>query len=315
MRCSPTCGDVEGGPLLKGRLTILLMMLMCAACARPTPPVAARLVDQYRPEMVEGRAAESPPRPRTEWRFDGPADAKAPTHGWEAGPGAAELAVKDGVLVGRATDDMPLLHLERKSGLDDRDTLHAVHVRLRVSEGTQLALAYRDAEKVDLAEDAKRAREMPWRLNTPILPGEMRTYILDARALPGPPASSDLRHLLLRPTNAKGARFEIESVRLVFRKEHLAEVPSGVSWQGLSGIYRETVVSRSPETLKVSMKLPARPWLDLGVGTVEDGPAKFRVTVRAAGHKEEQTLLERTVTKPQRWEDALVDLAPLRGAM
>ncbi len=296
----------------KRRQTILLLAVTCAACARPTPPVAARLVDQYRPDMVEGRAAESPPRPRTEWRFDGPSDMKPPTRGWEAGPGAADVTVKDGLLSGRATDDLPLLHLERKTGLDDRDTLHEVHVRLRVSDGSELALAYRDSEQVDMAEVVKLARELPWRLKTPILPGEMKTYVLDART-PGPPTSADIRHVFLRPTNVKDARFEIESIRFVFRKEHLGEVPSGVSWQGLSGIYRETLVSRSPETIRMSLKVPARPWLDLGVGTVEDGPVTFRVAVRPAGRGTDETLLEHTVTKPQRWEEAPVDLERFAG--
>ncbi len=238
-------------------LTLATALSCGAACSRPTPPIATRLADAYRPELVAGRVAEPQPRPRTEWRFDGSGDAKAAAQGWEAGPGAADVAVKDGVLLGRTTDDLPFLHLERKAGLDDRDTLHEVHVRLRVSAGSELGITYADSEKVDLAEAAKRTRDLPWRLlKTPILPGEMRTYVMDARKLPAPPASADLRHLLLVPTNVTGAAFEIESVRLVFRKEHLAEVPSGVSWQGLSGIYRETLVSRSPEAIRMTLELP-----------------------------------------------------------
>jgi YebC/PmpR family DNA-binding regulatory protein len=61
--------------------------------------------------------------------------------------------------------------------------------------------------------------------------------------------ASEIRHVLVRPTDSPGANFAIESVRLVFRKEHLASIASGPSWQGLSEVYRETLVSRSPETL------------------------------------------------------------------
>jgi arylsulfatase A-like enzyme len=236
------------------------------------------------------------------------------TRGWEAGPGAADLFLREGRLVGRATDDLPILHLERTSGLEDKDLLHEVEIRLRASAGNELAFTYRDTEKVDLDDVAKRARQLPWRLTCPIIPGaEARTYVLDARRLPAPPSSADIRHLLLRPTNARGARFEIESVRLVFRREHLAAVPSGRGWQGLSGIYRETLVSRSPETIRVSLRLPARPRLELALGTVDDGPVTFRVGLRRPHRGREDTLLERTVTTPQRWEDATLDLSLFAG--
>jgi len=125
--------------------------------------------------------------------------------------------------------------------------------------------------------------------------------------------TSRTRHIFLKPTDRAGATFEIESVRIISRKEHLAGVASGVGWQGLSEVYRETIVSRSPETLRLRVDLPARARLDLGVGTVEDSPVTFRVGVRAAGAVEDTALLERTVTRPHRWEEAPVDLAAFAG--
>jgi arylsulfatase A-like enzyme len=118
--------------------------------------------------------------------------------------------------------------------------------------------------------------------------------------------SADTRHVLLRPTDAEGAEFEIESVRLVFRKEHLASIPSGVGWQGLEEIYRESIVSRSPETLRFSLRVPENAFFDLALGTVEDGPVTFKV---AASDIE----LERTLTTPNRWEELTLDLSPLAG--
>jgi hypothetical protein len=55
---------------------------------------------------------------------------------------------------------------------------------------------------------------------------EMQTYSLEP---PAPVTGSRIRHILIRPTDIAGAEFAIESVRLVFRREHLASVPSGVS--------------------------------------------------------------------------------------
>ena len=81
----------------------------------------------------------------------------------------------------------------------------------------------------------------------------------------------------------KGARFEIESIRLIFRKEYLVGIPPGIGWHGLSKVFRETLVARSPETIRMRIEIPARPWLDLAVGTIEDGATTFRVSVGRPG--------------------------------
>jgi arylsulfatase A-like enzyme len=120
------------------------------------------------------------------------------------------------------------------------------------------------------------------------------------------------KHLLIRPVSVAGATFEIESVRMVSQKEHRASVPSGIGWQGLGSIYRETIVSRSPETVSFDVDLPANSWLDLNIGTAEPGPVTFQVTAIQGG--QERTLLERTVTTPHRWDPAPVDLSELSGA-
>jgi arylsulfatase A-like enzyme len=296
------------------QLEAIMLLCFAAGCtARPPQgPAAVRLVDVYKPAAVEGRPATLAPRPRVEWRFDGPGSGKlAATRGWEAGPGVAGLAVRDGRLVGRSNSDFPMLHLVRTSGLEDRDILHAFEVRARASVAGRLSVTGRAAEKIDLAEVQKRALDSPWRMSTPVVAGEMRTYTLETRALPGAITAADTRHILVRPIDAKGASFEIESVRLIFRKEHLSAVPSGLGWQGLSEVYRETLVGRSPEVIRLAVTLPARPWLDLGVGTVEDEPVTFRVAVQDGSA--EKTLLEHTVTTPHRWEPATVDLAAFAG--
>jgi len=125
--------------------------------------------------------------------------------------------------------------------------------------------------------------------------------------------SSAIRHIFVRPSDAVGARFEIRAVRLVFDREQLAETPVGVSWRGLGGVFHESVVTRSPETISIPLTLPARPWLDLSVGTMDDTPATFRVEAQVLGSADAQVLLERTVTTPDRWERAPVDLTSLAG--
>src|SRR5258708_22916431 len=76
--------------------------ILCAALATlecgPGPaPIAIRLVDTFRPELVLGRSpASSSPLPRTEWRVDAaPAGGRGPPEGGGARPGAVGLAARD----------------------------------------------------------------------------------------------------------------------------------------------------------------------------------------------------------------------------
>ncbi len=299
-------------------LLVLCLALVWAGCSGGSDSLAIRLVDEFKPDMVEGRVeAGGRDLPRTEWKFDGSLSkpkGNAATYGWQGGSGVSGFGVRAGNLAGRSTDDFPLIHVERTSGLEDDDLLHAVEVRMKASAGSNLAFAGRASETVDIAKAVEQARRNPWRASTPIVAGDqMKTYTIRP---PRPVASSEIRHVLLRPTDAKGARFEIESIRLIFRKEYLAGIPPGIGWHGLSKVFRETLVARSPETIRMRIEIPARPWLDLAVGTIEDGATTFRVSVGRPGDREGnsvETVFERTVTTPHRWEPARVDLSEFAG--
>jgi arylsulfatase A-like enzyme len=70
--------------------------------------------------------------------------------------------------------------------------------------------------------------------------------------------------------------------------------------------------------MRFPLLLPASPWLDLNVGTVEDGPVTFRVSAEVGGSSQfgepsSVLLLERTVTRAHRWEPAGVDLSSFAG--
>jgi arylsulfatase A-like enzyme len=140
----------------------------------------------------------------------------------------------------------------------------------------------------------------------------MRTYRLAVgnSFITGGMALADIRHLMVRPTDEAGAEFEIESVRLIFRSEQLAGVATGVGWHGLSEIWREALVTRAPATVSYGLELPDRPWLDLSVGIIEDGPLTFEVR---AEDGEREVAVSRTVTTRDRWEPLSVDLASLAG--
>ncbi len=293
------------------RLPTALALGALAGCAPPPegPPVV-RLVDLFPQATIEGAAETATASDDGGWRFDAePEPGGDATRGWRAGSGVEALGVRDGRLAGRSTGDFPVIHAERAGGEDDEDLLHAVELRLRVSAGGEVSLAFSDDEELNLEEVLGRARIFPWSTTAELEPGDaVKTYTVR----PGfDVASSEIRHVLLRPTDAEGAEFELESLRLVFRREHLAEAGAGIGWHGMSDVYREAIATRAGETARWRLALPARPRLDLALATVEAGPVTFRVAIEADGA--EHVVLERTLTTPHRWEPVTVDLAAFAG--
>ena len=196
------------------------------------------------------------------------------------------------------------MHVERTAGFDDQHLLHAVEVRLSVSAGANLSISFAGDEELDLGPILERAAIFPWSTKTSLAPGdEVRTYTLR----PGSEVSAaGTRHVLLRPTDAEGADFAIESVRLIFRQEHLAASPAAVGWHGMSNIYRESITARDAQTVRFSLTLPSRPWLDLALASIEDGPVTFIATIERG--EERRVVLQRTVSTANRWEPLAVEV-------
>jgi len=292
----------------------------CRARGPEAPAAPIRLVDLYKPVPA---ASASPTGvdlpPPVEWRFAAataaapgrtPASTLAKPPAWTAGPGIQGLAVHDGRLVGRTSAGVALIDLERPPS-DDRDVVHEIQVRMRASAGSNLSVVLRPTEKVDLKLETDILPIIPAPFNSPLVAGEeMRTYVL--RTTASLPASFS-RHVMIVPTDAPGATFEIESVRVVTRREHLASVNAGLGWHGMSEVYREALVARAPDALEFEVHMPARPRLELAVGTIENVPVTFRVVAAGVRGGKGGPLLERTVTTAHRWETATVDLADLAG--
>ncbi len=266
-------------------------------------PVAIHLVEEFKPENVEGTPQEvvtAPPR--TEWRFDGsvpsPSSEKNPaTLGWRVFEGVADLQLRDGRLVGHCTSAHPVVRAEMASRSDDTDLLHSIEIRMCASAGANMGIGCFDD-----------SNDFVGLFVTPIIgDGEIRTYAIKSRRYP---AASKIKHVRIRPTDANEATFEIEHVRLIFRKEYLASIPSGASSQGLSRIYRQTLIAQTPEVIQFPLTLPDRPWLDIALGTVDDGPVTFQVEINPlADSAKSIALLRRTITTPRCWEPVKVDLS------
>lgn len=301
---------------------VVLVAVLGASCGGTPEPVALRLLDLFDAATIE-QTVEVEPLERTEWRFDGEGTIAAPeppeddeeaedfedrsaTVGWAAYHDVEGLEVRDGRLVGTA-GELPLLHATRPEELDESDLLHAVEITMRVSGGTRIGVTFNGARELDEERVLRGIRRAP----TPALfaelePGDdVQTYTLQdiARSF----SIAGIRHLLIQPTDEAGATFEIESVRLIPRTEHLRSVTSGPGWQGLGEVYRETIVSRAPERITIGLELPERPWLDIAVGTIEADPVTFNVAIDGQG------FWRRTVTLPGRWETRRLDLGDYAG--
>lgn len=281
--------------------------VICSAlplgCDRSEPSIEpVRLVDRF----VEARVSGTPGTTRsdyapTQWLFDD-SDATA----FRVVQGVEALRVDGGVLTGRTTSKQPILVAERAGDVPDGEYLYAVEVRGRVSDGARMSVYFDDGPTLVLGRAIGDEFGI---LSTPIPAGdELRTYVMRATF---EREVSTLDRILLIPTDVAGAEFEIESVRLVFRREHLNSIPSGVGWHGMSEIYRETIVSRSPERLRFEVTLPAAPSLELAVGTTEEGRVTFNVNVvPSAG---EARTMSVDVSEPHAWHEERLELSGLAG--
>jgi arylsulfatase A-like enzyme len=287
-----------------GRFAILLgvvFAVLSAGCGAPSDgvPDRQRLVDDFRNEWIRDTVPGAGVPEPTEWRFDSSAE------GWTALRGIADLRVEDGHLVGRTTDAAPILALDVPGGFRLDDAVHEVLVTMHASAGERVSAHFIGAEPTEIDAAVQAGAPVPW-----FHSAERTESIVRIRPIL-PVTGYGMHRLLLKPSDAVGATFKIDSIRVLFRNERLASIPSGIGWHGLEEIYRETVVARVPETLRWPLTLPLAPRLSLDLGTLQGRPLTFRVTVE--GLDGEREVLRRTVTTALRWEAAEVDLTPWAG--
>lgn len=297
------------------RLRGVLSALVLAACSTEAPappgPLAISLLDRWSESVVDSPTPSPTSPPRAELRFDGSGllDVR-----WRALEGIDRLRVEDGKLTGRATSATPMILLEVTEPLGIEDRLWSVEVRLAASQGERLGIHPVTETGPPLPVIVARAAE--WPLSSPLGPaGEASTVTVElakvfTRDLPV--GKTAVTQVLVRPSDVAGADFALESVRLVFRKEHLGSIPSGPGWHGLGEIYRETLVARAPETLRFELSLPEKPWLDLAVGSIDETPPCFRIAITPEGGTSE-TVAELCVMSAEQWQPARLDLGRWAG--
>jgi arylsulfatase A-like enzyme len=287
---------------------LIAALLLLAGCRRAPEVRAIHLVDIFDTARIDGSPNHTSPTPAALWDFSAvPPGHPDDTLGWKSGDGVTNLKVINGILTGRSTTDFPIIYVSRPKAVDISDGFHSLQVRMRVSDGRNLG-ATGSKSPPDFPAIIGRGRGFPLPLQGPITKSpDMQNVTVPAQIV----TRMNWDVLLVRPTDAAGATFEIESIRAVSQREDRATVRSGVGWQGLSGVYQETLVSRSPERFQLDLDVPANAWLDLNLGSVEERSVTFKLTAVTNGR--EDVLLERTVTTPHRWEPAPVDLSAHAG--
>ena len=286
------------------RLTIVpaIAVALFASCSEPRSGdlPSVRLVDLLDPEAIGGAAPEG---------VNVESEGALPLSAWRAGPGVAGLEMRDGKLHGRSTDPHPVIYTPLPAWSDMSDTVDSVELAISISAGSQIRGTIGGGDEPNFEHARYNAETNELFLKADIV------AVLGMQTITMPQASTQRlagsRFLYLSPTNVADADFEIEAVRLVTTSERLASTPSGIAWQGLSDIFRESIVSRSPESFSIDVTIPPGAWLDLSLGGLSERPITFEVS--AGQDPATEPLLRQTITTPKRWEPAVVDLAGYAG--
>lgn len=319
---------ISSTPMVRWRMAPVLVpacfaLLLHGCTPSPSDPPAISLVRAFDSAAV----TDSPTVPA---QFDAlvlgfgedatipePEDAGS-RRGWKAMHDVAALRLQDGKLRGRMTGEDALFYVGIPEDTFPDDLLGAVEIDINVSAGRQIGVfLFRDAEFDEEFETEffQFLDETDGQADfvVDIEPGEAQTVRLTesdsprARSEPLGPT----RNFGIIVFGGEGGEFELEAVRFESRTQVLAQIPAGFGWHGLGSIYRETVVTRSPERVTWTVDLGDHPWLDLVIGSPEAHPATYHVEVRADGTDPVQ--FARTLTAKDLWNPITLDLGVMAG--
>ncbi len=136
-------------------------------------------------------------------------------------------------------------------------------------------------------------------------PGEYQVYRFDVN-LEVPKGS---RPLAIMPTDSLTALAAIDFIELVPRKTSYP-APAGRLKLGKQDEYREALYVHSPSSITYEVGVPQAGRLHLGMGVAEK---RKPVTFRVVAHPDGRELVLRTLSDPEQWEDAEVDLSAYAG--
>lgn len=294
--------------MLRNLLTLSALPILFAACGADVPSGPIALINGFDAATLEAPVVPAVVEPAAWQANAGSALALTASFGWST------TTADEGAWRGTSTADRSIIALVSEEPLGGGDDLYAIEVRLRVSAGRQLLLTTLGSEGPPTAAFSAPDGP-PMMILTDLVPGEeMQTYRIEMnRSFPmGPFSGRDIERVVMQLTDEPAADVELESVRLIFRREFLDGLASGIGWHGLNDVFRETLLTRAGETARIAVDVPPDAWLDLAVGTLEEQPVTFEVVAERADGST-VPLVERTITTAERWENEPTDLGALGG--
>jgi choline-sulfatase len=281
-------------------------------------------------------------------------EAEVPSLGFRGLSGLSNLKLDGNAVTSEIRGTTPVLQFALGENRGGSGPIKYVDVRMRLSGASQVWLRTEGPQEFDDSVLLEWAAAESWHIAEDVASGALRTYRFDITAEPddgdggsdsddepdnAEPAddetaeaddqeaaddstdemdtSKDLRHFFLTFRDCNDANISISSVRFISEKEERLNEPSGQQWAGLGEIYRETLATKTSETIRLSLRqLPARPWLDIGIGTDEESPVTFTAKIAArdgSDISDQKILFDRSVTVPDRWEPLRIDLSDYAG--
>jgi len=279
---------------------------------------------------------------------------EVPSLGFRGLSGLSNLELAGNALTSEISGSTSVLQFALGQNRGGSGPVKYIDVRMKVSGASQVWLRTEGARELDDSILIEWASSEKWHIAEDIAKGAVRIYRFDISAKPddgdegsdgdddstsaepdddktggdddqdvtdestdNSDTSEDLRNFFLTFRDCDDASISISSIRFISEKEERLNEPSGQQWAGLAEIYRETLATKTSETIRLSLRgLPARPWLDIAIGTDEDSPVTFTATIANRDGSEisdQKVLFERSVTVPDRWEPLRIDLAEYAG--
>jgi choline-sulfatase len=198
------------------------------------------------------------------------------------------LGHRNGDLIVKGEGSTPVIVAPKEPAIE-WGLFEAVEIRMSASAGSEVKIRIGDF-------DAKQKLGPP---------GQYRVYRFDVNIN----AAKGTRPLAIMPTDDLNGLVAIHSIRLVPRIASFPQ-PFGRQNLGKRDEYRNVIYVHSPSSMSFGVTVPKNGRLHFAVGvTAKDSPVGFHVAVEGSANE----LYGKTLSDPDIWEDADVDLSAYSG--
>ena len=270
----------------------ILLLLLCSSCNQAPKPSVQPAADLFKPyrfddEFQKSATVSASPVPSSALMAD-----PVVWHNFNSENDITwillrgRMGFRQGDLVVKGEGSTPVIQAPGEP-LIDWSRYEAVEVRMLAEGGKEI--------KIKIGNEEYKQKLGPLR---EYLDYRFEIHIDDSGSRP----------LAFMPTDGLFDLVAIQSIRLIPRKADFPQ-PAGRQFIGKREEYRNTLYIHSPSTVTFEIPVPMNARLHFGIGVTEKkSPVKFRLTADGSNQ-----LYSKTVSDPDSWEDADVDLSPYGG--